>query len=57
MDSDLVFDIFKNIIIKQNKALISRIAKDFKKNEQELLSMYLKPEYYLPIIQKHGNKS
>jgi hypothetical protein len=58
MDSDVIFSVFKNIIIEQNKMLLKEIAKDSGKNEKNLLDRYLRPEFYLPIITntKNGSK-
>lgn len=56
MDSEVVFMMFKNMIIKQNKELLKRIAKDHGKSENALLDRYIKPDYYLPIIQSYGSK-
>lgn len=57
MDSEVVFAIFKNIIIEQNKRLLEMIARDYNKNAEALESKYIKPEFYLPIIQKHERGS
>jgi hypothetical protein len=54
MDSEVMFTIFKNIIIEQNKRLIRQIAKDTGRNESNLMAKYIQPEFYLPIISKHG---
>jgi hypothetical protein len=47
---DFMFQIIKNIIIQENKVLLQRIAKKYKKNEEDFIKQYLKPEYYLPVI-------
>lgn len=47
-----MFQIFKNILIEQNKEFIKDLAKQFHKKEDELLKKYLKPDYYLPMISK-----
>jgi hypothetical protein len=52
MDKKVVFNLFKNIIIEQNKEFLKNIAKNLNINEEELLQTYLKPEYYLPVIEK-----
>lgn len=51
---EIGYEIFKNVIIAQNRALLKLIAKDFGRCEQRLLERYLKPEYYLPIVEKDG---
>lgn len=48
----MIFDIFKNIIIEQNKELFKEIAKINIISEKKLLEIYLKPEFYLPIVIK-----
>ena len=48
----VTFDMFKNIIIEQNKQLLKEVAKITGKNEAILIEKYIKPEYYLPIISK-----
>lgn len=49
MDSDIGFNMFKFMTIKQNRILLAQIAKDYNLNESRLLEKYLKPEYYLPV--------
>jgi hypothetical protein len=48
----IVFDLFKNIIIEQNKLLLSKVAEVTGIDEKYLNETYLKPAYYLPIITK-----
>jgi hypothetical protein len=48
----IVFDIFKNIIIEQNKILLKKISEVTGIDEDHLLETYIKPEYYLPVITK-----
>lgn len=48
----MTFNVFKNIIIEQNKMLLKQVAKLTGLQEQYLLEKYIKPEYYLPIIVK-----
>jgi hypothetical protein len=48
----LIFDIFKTIIIEQNKLLLKEVAKKFELDYDELMKKYIKPEYYLPVIEK-----
>jgi predicted transcriptional regulator len=47
---DIVFDVFKNIIIEQNKQLIKQLSQKHNLNYDEMLDKYLKPEYYLPVL-------
>jgi hypothetical protein len=56
MDSDVIFSVFKNIIIEQNKKLLKELAMDIGKSEKYMLDRYVRPEFYLPIITKHGCK-
>ena len=44
------YEMIKTILIKQNKKLLKEIAKITDKSEEYLFHVYLKPEYYLPII-------
>lgn len=48
----LIFDVFKTIIIEQNKLLLRELATKFDLNYEELLKKYIKPEYYLPVVEK-----
>lgn len=48
----VMFTILKNIIIAQNKMLMSRIAKEYDMDEKHLCDTYIKPEYYLPVVTK-----
>lgn len=57
MDSEVMFSVFKNIIVEQNKVLLQQIAKDKGRDERVFLNKYLQPEFYLPIITKHGPKA
>lgn len=52
MDNKMIFDLFKNIIIQQNRILLKEVAERFQLDYDELLKQYLKPEYYLPVIGK-----
>lgn len=52
MDHKMIFDLFKNIIIKQNEVLIKEIAKQTGLDETYLTEKYIQPAYYLPIISK-----
>ncbi len=53
----MTFDLFKNIIIEQNKELLKKVSKITGKDEQMLLDKYIKPDYYLPIIIKSMDKT
>ena len=63
MDQEIGFQMFKYITIAQNRELLKQIAKDHGYNESRFLERYLKPEYYLPVIQitqknvKHRTKT
>ncbi len=46
----MIFDIFKNIIIEQNKVLLLQVSEKCGIDYETLLEKYLKPEYYLPVI-------
>ena len=48
---DIAFDILKNIIIKQNEEMLKVIAEHYKIPYQYLKKQYIKPEYYLPIVE------
>lgn len=48
----LIFDVFKTIIIEQNKLLLKEISRKFDLDYEDLLKKYLKPEYYLPVIER-----
>jgi hypothetical protein len=50
MDNKMIFDIFKNIIIEQNKVLLLQVSEKCGIDYETLLEKYLKPEYYLPVI-------
>lgn len=51
----LIFDMFKTIIIEQNKILLREVSVKFDLDYDELLKKYIKPEYYLPVIEKSSN--
>jgi hypothetical protein len=51
MDEKVVFQLFKNIIKTQNERFISDLAKKFGRDPDVLLKNYLKPDYYLPIVE------
>ena len=50
MDNKMIFDIFKTVIIEQNKLLLKEIATKFDMDYNTLVEKYIKPEYYLPVI-------
>lgn len=50
MDNKMIFDIFKNIIIEQNKLLLKTIAEKHNLDYDYLLEKYIAPQYYLPVI-------
>lgn len=47
----MIFDVFKNVIIEQNKILLKSVADSFELDYEMLLSKYLTPDHYLPIVQ------
>lgn len=49
---DVTFKMIKNIIIKENKDLLYKLAKYYALDYNELEQKYLRPEYYLPIVLK-----
>jgi hypothetical protein len=57
MDSKIAFDIFKNIIIAENKVFLDRIAEKTGTNPDKLRLKYIKPEYYLPVKVVSDNAS
>lgn len=46
----IMFDIIKNIIIEENKMLLQLISVKYKMDIGYLMEVYIKPEYYLPIV-------
>lgn len=50
MDSNPIFSILTNIIIKQNRRLLIELAKKHDLDEEYMLQKYLQPAYYLPVI-------
>jgi hypothetical protein len=46
----MVFSVFKNIIIEQNKVLLKIIAEKYNLDYEELLKKYITPDNYLPVI-------
>lgn len=50
MDQEVIFGLFKNIIVAQNKDLLTAVAKKNNIDPQYLIDKYLRSEYYLPII-------
>ena len=52
MDHKMSFQVFKNIIIAQNKEFLKQISKETGLDEEYLIEKYIKPDYYLPIIKK-----
>jgi hypothetical protein len=46
----MVFNIFKNIIIEQNKVLLKVIADKYDLDYDELLKKYITQDHYLPVI-------
>lgn len=48
----MVFSIFKNVIMEQNKQLLKIIAEKYDLDYDELLQKYLTPDHYLPVVSK-----
>ncbi len=46
----MVFNIFKNVIIEQNKVLLKVIADKYDLDYDELLKKYITQDHYLPVI-------
>lgn len=51
-ESEIGFNIIKNIIKKQNEVLLRQIADRYGMDFNSLKDSYIRPEYYLPIVQK-----
>lgn len=51
-ESEIGFNIIKNIIKNQNEVLLKQIAERYSMDFYSLKDSYLRPEYYLPIVQK-----
>jgi hypothetical protein len=59
MDPEIAFSLIKNVIIKQNQALLKDISEHYARrlpSYKELFDRYITPEYYLPIMQDSGRK-
>ena len=50
METNPIFSILTNIIIKQNKRLLIELARKYDLDEEYMLQKYLQPAYYLPVI-------
>jgi hypothetical protein len=50
MDNKVIFNMFKNIIIEQNKALLRIIADKYDIDYEYLERKYLVPANYLPVV-------
>lgn len=48
----VMFEIMKNIIMQENALLLQKIAKKHRMDADYLIETYLKPEYYVPIVDK-----
>jgi hypothetical protein len=46
----MVFSVFKNIIIEQNKILLKIIADKYDLDYEDLLKKYMTPDNYLPVV-------
>jgi hypothetical protein len=52
MDEKVAFQVIKNVIIKQNEVFLRDLAVRFNRDPDDFCKKYIKPEYYLPIIQR-----
>lgn len=50
MMKEMVFNVFKNIIIEQNKTLLKIIAEKYDLDYEDLLKKYITPDHYLPVV-------
>lgn len=46
----MVFGVFKNTIIEQNKILLKLIADKYDLDYEDLLKKYITPDNYLPVV-------
>jgi hypothetical protein len=46
----MVFGVFKNVIIEQNKILLKIIADKYDLDYEDLLKKYITPDHYLPVV-------
>lgn len=53
MENKVILDVFKNIIIEQNKEFLKEVSKAYGIDYDYLVKKYLKPEYYLPVVKNH----
>lgn len=51
MDNKVAFGVIKNVIIEQNKELLKIIATKHNLDYDALVDKYIRPAYYLPVIQ------
>lgn len=52
MNNIIICQLFKNIIIEQNKSFLKMISEKHDISYDLLLEKYLRPEFYLPVIIK-----
>jgi hypothetical protein len=50
MMKEMVFNVFKNVIIEQNKILLKIIAEKYDLDYEDLLKKYITPDHYLPVV-------
>jgi len=55
MDEKVIFQTIKQVIIKQNEIFLRDLARRFKRNPDDFCKKYIKPEYYLPILERANN--
>ena len=55
-DSDVEFSLLVEIIKSQNIMLLTRIAEKYNIDQEEIISKFLKPNYYIPYIENRNKK-
>jgi hypothetical protein len=60
MDPEIGFGVIKNLVIEQNKQLLTALKNTYTKRlptYDKLCELYIKPEYFLIIMQKSVKKN
>lgn len=52
MDEKVIFQTIKQVIIKQNEVFLRDLARRFKRDPDDFCKKYIKPEYYLPVLER-----
>ena len=55
-DTNEEFQLLVEIIKSQNIMLLTRIAEKYNIDQEEIISKFLKPNYYIPYIEKRNKK-